>query len=81
MIFILILFAGAVNAQTKQDSVKLKSGALITKATFSEKIDGKVVRYKTVYLNQSDKTLFVIAYNTKKRKYERKVLPKNIEID
>ena len=81
VIFILLLFASALNAQSKQDSVQLKSGSIITKATYSEKIDGKVVKYKTVYLRQSDNRLFVIAYNDKKRKYERKPLPKNIHID
>jgi len=81
MIFILILLANVLYGQTRQDSVKLKTGARATRATFSEKIKGKVVKYKTVYLNQSDNRLFVIAYNERKRKYERKPLPVNIEID
>jgi len=81
MILILILLANALYGQSKQDSIKLKSGARPTKATFSEKIKGKVVKYKTVYLNHSDNRLFVIAYNERKKKYERKLLPKNIEID
>ena len=81
MILILVLITNILHGQSKQDSVQLKSGSRATKATFSEKIDGKVVRYKTVYLSQSDNRLFVIAYNERKRKYEKKLLPKNIEID
>lgn len=78
---ILVLITNALHGQSKQDSVQLKSGSIATKATYSEKIGGKVVKYKTVYLNQSDNRLFVIAYNKKKKKYEKRMLPANIEID
>jgi hypothetical protein len=78
---VFILTLGIAVAQTKQDSVELKTGATITKAKFSEKVNGAVIKYKTVYLDNSTKTLFVIAYNKKKNRYERKYLPKNIEID
>jgi hypothetical protein len=81
IIGIFILTLGFVQAQTKQDSVKLKSGATITKAKYSEKISGVIIRYNTVYMDNSTKALFVISYNRKKNKYERKPLPKNIEID
>ncbi len=81
MILILVLITNVLHGQSKQDSVKHKIGAIITKATFSEKVGGEIIKYKTVYLRQSDSRLFVIAYNDKKRKYEKKLLPKNIEID
>ena len=81
MILILILLANAMYGQTKQDSVKLKTGSRATKATFPEKKKGKVDKYNTVYLKSRDMTMFVIAYDQKKKRYVRKPLPKNIEID
>lgn len=78
IIFILIMLTNCLHAQTKQDSIKLKSGARITKATYT---DEDRVHYKTVYLSQSNRKLFVIAYNKKKKRFEKKPLPKNIEID
>jgi len=78
---IVIVSLVAAKSQTKQDSIRLKTGSTITKAKFSEKVKGKVIKYNTVYLDNSTKTLFVIAYNQRKSRYERKYLPKNIEID
>lgn len=80
LIFTLFTTLG-VSAQSKQDSVKLKSNAELTKATFSEKVKGNIVKYKTVYLDRSTKRLFVIAINEKTGRYYKKVLPKNIDID
>lgn len=81
IIFIALLFFLTFNLSAQQDSIKLKSGATITKATFSEKVKGKIVKYKTVYIDRSTQRLFVIAYNSGKQRYYRKVLPKNINID
>lgn len=81
IIFIILLFFPRFNLSAQQDSVKLKSGATITKATYSEKVKGKIVKYKTVYLSRSTQRLFVIAYDRNKQKYYKKELPKNIKID
>lgn len=80
MIFILILIASSLNAQSNQDSIKLKHGSKTVKAVYIEKINGKLISYKTMYLDQNTNRLFVISKNKRKKRFERRLLPKKIEI-